>query len=942
MDGNGRYYSNSNGGWQSHNNDFLSQPVLPANNNNNNSNNNRKRAAKRRIKHDLPGPAGNWFRSTKKKTTTTTAAVVNNKSLKKSIKAAALLLSSKEGTIIKYEKEEDSSSRTNNNTAGSGMTQQDDINNKEAHIENNETAKSPPDKNNIKSDPDDDHHTTSPNDSANKQQQQQQQLFHDHSSDLHESSTWNMMCSTLSRIVPPSNLLLSSYDNNINSSFSTYKRTIRNFIPREYALIYEIHEGKYDTNHIGNSSNNSGNDDAEVIEGNVGLYANDLTIPNYLVGYVASIQCHAHSDWTALLVDEMHSVSSGSSSSGSSSNNKVGRGIICWIEERVVKQHAGWVRPGAVWMLEGAKLALFTSLNDDDDDDHNEEEQYANGTDTNNASNTNVIGTDVSPSTDNVRGGSNIDRMILVGESSLVYAWTPEEAASTFGHDEFVNLTERRLNLALPEDDVDVIDVEEEGIGSNNNDEVIVEKRLVVESSTLSKPKDAIEIDNDGNSSDELVLGAKEHIRNTTKKRSLTPSQPRQSSSARKLPGQGTKLNGEALEQASASARQTTQNVQVSPRENVVVQHSGTEGSRKLSESTEVAAAKQKGPFLSESILEVDSTNSRTPTLHGGNKTPSTANKSDDDKELSGTSNNITTIPLPHTDEVVVKAKRKAANGDPLGLSQFKATEAKSSASEKNVASNLVATSQAHSKTSTMQQSSKKTISHMNPYATAKTMRHDDAVIPEDGDPVVLELTPPRQAPPPSNNTCVVQPRPVSSESALPLHAANTDTSHPQRSMDEVPFSESANSELKRSNKSNHLRSNDSFDDMLDEDEDYISAVVPASTANVPYSTLTPKEQIKKQPSPNRLRIDTGDSFDDMLDEDDEDISCAGFTNASTSESNKAASSKVFEDPTAIAKPKENNTSINPVVSSTSTQAQGAFLFDSLDGDDLDILDEED
>jgi hypothetical protein len=87
-------------------------------------------------------------------------------------------------------------------------------------------------------------------------------------------------------------------------------------------------------------------------------------------------------------------------------------------------------------MLEGVKLALFTSASEDDDEDENDCDGGNDGSHYSNSTmnrTTTATGTDISPSTDNARrrgGTNNIDRMILTGESTMMYAWTPEEATS--------------------------------------------------------------------------------------------------------------------------------------------------------------------------------------------------------------------------------------------------------------------------------------------------------------------------------------------------------------------------------------------------------------------------------------------------------------------------------------------------------------------------------
>lgn len=414
-----------------------------------------KRAAKRRVKHDLPGPAGNWFRQKKQQKSVVVVAVANRKGSASSTNAVNAQESGKK----------QQSNNNNNNNSNDAMTKTE-YNGEQQSLKNEDrtpTASS----------------SSSPHNNNNVKTKQDEQLFHDHSSDLHECNAWNLMCTTLNRIVPPANLLLHNHHHSHphhphqpGNAYTTYKSTLRKSIPNNYALIQDIHEGRYDTCHLDKT-----------------LYSTDLRIP-LLVGYVASVQCHAHSDWTVLLVDELYSVvkyctnngggnngSSSSSSSGmnssSSSSSNAGRGILCWIEERLVKQHANWVRPGVVWMIEGARLALFSSI-EEDDDDVNVDMYNNNNSGSTAAAATTAMSTtavvDVSPSTDNSRGGGSIDRMILVGESSLVYAWTPEEASSTFTHQEFSDLMERRCDLGLHGDELPDDEEEDENEEVTNVD----------------------------------------------------------------------------------------------------------------------------------------------------------------------------------------------------------------------------------------------------------------------------------------------------------------------------------------------------------------------------------------------------------------------------------------------------------------------------------------
>ena len=227
------------------------------------------------------------------------------------------------------------------------------------------------------------------------------------------------MCNNVERVVPPSYLMRSVHIN-------VYKSLLRRRVQENFALLHEIHEGLYDTNHL-----------------SADLHKSDLSLP-LLVGYVHSVQCHAHSDWTALLVDEMHSVV------GANGPAVCNRGVLCWLEERMIKEHAQWIRPGAVWLLEGAKLALFPTNVDGGED---EEQQI----DTNDATNGQQ-----SSDTNLANANSNIDRMILVGESSLVFAWTPEEASAAFTNDDLVPLNDRRNNIRMPGPECIAVDLEDE------------------------------------------------------------------------------------------------------------------------------------------------------------------------------------------------------------------------------------------------------------------------------------------------------------------------------------------------------------------------------------------------------------------------------------------------------------------------------------------------
>ena len=315
---------------------------------------------------------------------------------------------------------------------------------------------------------------------------QNKKHFHDYSADLHDCATWNAMCVALDRIAPPSNLLPvvrgddggdgdgdDEYDEYGDGAYGTYRRLLRRHVPPEYALLHEANEGVFDA---GVPNFDDGGGGGAFGRAPPPHRTTDMRLPLAVV-YVASVQCHAHSDWTAWLVDELHGVASaahdgdggsgerrrrrrrrrgdaggrkrnggdGSRAGGDNSNNggggggggtKCGRGMLCWIEESMVKARPQWVRPGVVWLLEGAKLAPFRRSRDDDggaadgsyDDDRDDDvgnnaSAYYDHRD-DDAARALAATNDASPSTDDARaGGRGVDRMVLVSES-----WTHTEA----------------------------------------------------------------------------------------------------------------------------------------------------------------------------------------------------------------------------------------------------------------------------------------------------------------------------------------------------------------------------------------------------------------------------------------------------------------------------------------------------------------------------------
>jgi len=575
-----------------------------------------------------------------------------------------------------------------------------------------------------------------------------------------------------------------------------------------------------------------------------------------------------------------------------------------------------------VWMIEGAKLALFNSTCEEDDiEEDDDDDTGVNG---------NSLGTDISPSTDHVHGGGNINRMILVGESSLVYAWTPEEAATTFSHDEFISLTEKRLNLGLPGVIDNVIDVDKA------HDVKPVVKPAVDQNPSLiakvnmasSKSNDVINIDKDDEkiaskkkSEDIIVVGKTPGASSTTKSQTpLSVSSVRKDPKAAAVDSLGNEDIIETISPnqhtaetqsemiipqvtAATLTEQVTQNIQHSPATEkdggvIVLETEGEETRKQPIEQDE-----------SRLTLEVDSSHDEAASAN--------VNKVESNRKV---------VKSPLLSQSVKKVNPKTSDHDPLGLSKFKAT-AKPPLSQ-HAASNQVVhtTTQTHDKS--VQQATRNPYAKENSKANGTSLSNelqlpvqstetseDNKSKTDKDEPIVNkpESTPPRQVPPDQVRKATSN-KPQSSDltpsqSNLPV----------EQSMDQATFSESASSDKGPS--TNNLKSNDSFD-MLDE-EDMVADKI---------SHLTPKEQIKRK-SPKYL--DTGDSFDDMLDEDEIFVDLATGNTLDKSEINLA------QPVVAVAKANEINTSNPAVVSASQPPSSSPFALSSLDDEDLDMLDED-
>ena len=852
-----------------------------------------RRAAKRRVRHDLPGPVGSWFRSRRRHgaaaattiSTTSSMAAAEAKSNNNNNATSTLSSTKADGEVVR-----DGSRRgVDDGSAGRGERRPAVVASSSSIAEaGSSSSSSPPSKkaiaegdgivvNVVVVDADSPEQQPSAGTGGGKRPRQSTAFHDQHASDLHECNAWNMMCTALDRNVPRFAELSSSRgvgggggSGKRRMSCETYGDVLRRNVADDYALVHEIHEGRYDiVNRCdggdGGGGGGGASSSSSLVDGG------ELTLP-LLVGYVAHVHCHAHSDWTVVLVDEMHGYGISSVGDDDNDNNETdddggggivgggrgggGGGVVCWIEESLVKKHPNWVRPGCVWMMEGARLALFASdalSCDEHDDEKGEHPLIAAGT-----------GTDVSPSTENARGGGNIDRMILVGEYCLVYAWTPEEATSGYVHDEYVKLTERRANLDLPfeaKKEGGVIELIDEGDEEIGGDDDGVPMGICVAGVPNALSRDSLASFKAARDDviDGSCLGVK--LRWSKGSDAIIANDAESDKSTLPPPAATNDALGSTPfeKRTTEGGGGTTAGVDLLGRSKMI------EEERKRPSTT--IAADFGGPHR-EQAAQAKTTAVSLLTRH----------EYDDVNDES----------MPHEKILEIEEESPAVPSNHLAATRRTEREGK--------------------------------------------MRHaEDA-----GDDVgKLHIAPTRERNAdghPAGRANDNTPRPVSCETAAssPHHNIVDDSCCRRQQGETINATEVGNS---NPNAPSRPRRADTFDaDILDEET---TGMAPCSTPKGPN-----EEQCY-----SRLRIDTGDSFDDMLDEDD-DVSPrarVGTKDHRTQEENARVhlshdlASRT--DSPHVARSDVTDTPPNYLALPAATRA--AFLFDTLDGDDLDFLGED-
>lgn len=174
-----------------------------------------------------------------------------------------------------------------------------------------------------------------------------------------------------------------------------------------------------------------------------------LVIPQIIL-QIDHVYCHGHCDWTMELVDESVMDKNNFVSHSLGGSNKSSKGsILGWVEESFVKKNPAWIRPGVVLFCKNVSLAVFPSLEDEDTTGGGGDSLMDRST-SEGMMNENAAGNVFTRQTSgemNFADDSKVDRMLLLGEDSIIYAWTPEEAAEEVSNDKFLYLMEMRAAM---------------------------------------------------------------------------------------------------------------------------------------------------------------------------------------------------------------------------------------------------------------------------------------------------------------------------------------------------------------------------------------------------------------------------------------------------------------------------------------------------------------
>ena len=268
---------------------------------------------------------------------------------------------------------------------------------------------------------DGDHGTNGTDDDCHhkKRQREHNHDDHDHGEDqehdpemIHEHvQIWDAMCLSLDRILPSINSINAHGSNNNRTRTQTQTSNPSSLIRKALSSEYTL---------LSDLS-----------------YLPLLKIPRIAV-QIRTIHSHGHCDYTVELTDESVLCQSHSHGHGHGHGRGGHKMAIGWLSQSIIRNHPEWIRPGTVFLCHGVSLAVFKG----GDHDGN--------------------------------GNGSVDRMLVLNEENIAYAWT-KESIGEVKNDQYLRLLERRADvqeryLAAQEVIEDDLDFEFEDLSEHGGD----------------------------------------------------------------------------------------------------------------------------------------------------------------------------------------------------------------------------------------------------------------------------------------------------------------------------------------------------------------------------------------------------------------------------------------------------------------------------------------
>ena len=243
-----------------------------------------------------------------------------------------------------------------------------------------------------------------------KQEEGDPEMIHEH------VQIWDAMCLSLHRILPSISVSMSM--NHKKNSNKNSKRRRR---------------GSDNSNHMSQSS--SWMCMRQALHPNYTLLSelphhlqSSFFVPKVVV-QIHTIQSHGHDNFTVYLSDESTSTSAHASNRGKKNGGNTSTSqmihqstnpmVIGWLSQSLIRNHPEWIQPGTVFLLSNVSIAIFRKGS---------------------GSNTGTIMNSDSG------GIYAYDRMMVVGEENIVYAWTKEHGKMVSNED-YLRLLEWRSDV---------------------------------------------------------------------------------------------------------------------------------------------------------------------------------------------------------------------------------------------------------------------------------------------------------------------------------------------------------------------------------------------------------------------------------------------------------------------------------------------------------------